>query len=121
MIPFFGYGYGKDRSRDRGPRLQILGATYRSVDGRACNAFSYAHRKCDGDKSCTVKASNKICGDPDRGRLKVLKVTYACGSQQYTVNTQNGPAANCTAAKAEFSAAPLRQAAAAKKTDKIVT
>ncbi|MEQ8734873.1 MAG: hypothetical protein RIC29_08105 [Rhodospirillaceae bacterium] len=71
----------------RGPRLTILGATYRSIDGRACNAYSYAHRKCDGNQSCTVKASNSICGDPDRGRLKVLEVSYACGNRQFTSNT----------------------------------
>ncbi|NKB45017.1 MAG: hypothetical protein GKS03_12140 [Alphaproteobacteria bacterium] len=90
VFPFGGFGgnrYGNDRGRDRGPRLTILGATYRSVDGRACDAYSYAHRKCDGNQSCTVKASNNICGDPDRGRLKILEVTYACGNQQYTANT----------------------------------
>ncbi len=82
------YGYGGYGARDhRGPRLTILGATYRSIDGRTCNAYSYAHKKCDGNQSCTVKASNNICGDPDRGRLKILDVTYSCGNQQYTSST----------------------------------
>lgn len=74
-------GYGRERY-DRGPRLTILGATYRSVDGRACSAFSHVHKRCDGERSCSVKASNSICGDPDRGRLKILEVAYACGNQE---------------------------------------
>ena len=85
VTPYGGGRYGNDRNR--GPRLTILGASYRSIDGRACDAYSYAHRKCDGNQSCTVKASNKICGDPDRGHLKVLEVTYACGNQQFTAKT----------------------------------
>lgn len=82
-----GYGYGGYDARDRRPHLTILGATYRSIDGRTCNAYSYAHRKCDGNQSCTLKASNKICGDPDRGRLKILDVSYRCGNKQYTSST----------------------------------
>ncbi|MEQ8509687.1 MAG: hypothetical protein RIB43_11820 [Rhodospirillaceae bacterium] len=91
--PNYGYApYGNPRhaapgNPHRGPRLTILGATYRSIDGRSCNAYSYAHKKCDGNQSCTVKASNSICGDPDRGRLKVLEVSYACGNRQFTSNT----------------------------------
>lgn len=81
------YGYGGYGARDRRPQLTILGATYRSIDGRTCDAYSYAHRKCNGNQSCTLKASNKICGDPDRGRLKILDVTYRCGNQQYTSST----------------------------------
>lgn len=80
-----GRGYGRERY-DRYPRLTILGATYRSIDGRACDAFSYVHRRCDGVESCSVKASNKICGDPDRGRLKVLEVAYACDGQRRRAN-----------------------------------
>lgn len=82
----YGGGY-RNRDRDRGPRITILGATYRSIDGRACDAFAHVHKKCDGDNSCKVKASNKICGDPDRGRLKVLEVTYACGNRQFQSRT----------------------------------
>lgn len=78
--------HGRDRY-DRGPRLRILGASYRSIDGRACDAFAHVHKRCDGDDSCKVKASNKICGDPDRGRLKVLEVTYACGNRQFQSRT----------------------------------
>lgn len=77
-------GYG---ARNHSPRLTILGATYRSVDGRSCSAYAYAHRKCDGNQSCTVKASNSICGDPDRGRLKILDIAYSCGNQQFTSST----------------------------------
>lgn len=80
-------GRGNDGRHYRDPRVTILGATYRSIDGRTCDAYSYAHRKCDGNQSCTVKASNKICGDPDRGRLKILDVTYRCGNQQFTSST----------------------------------
>lgn len=85
------YGYGRDtrgaRDQHRGSRITILGASYRSIDGRACDAFAHVHKKCDGDDSCKVKASNKICGDPDRGRLKVLEVTYACGNRQFQSRT----------------------------------
>ena len=74
--------YGRDRyGRDRFPRLTILGASYRSINGRACDAFSNVHRKCDGERSCNVRASNNICGDPERGRLKVLEISYACGGR----------------------------------------
>jgi len=77
--------YGRDYyGRDRGPRLTILGATYRSIDGRSCDAFSRVHRKCDGSSSCSIRATNKICGDPDRGRLKVLEIAYTCGGQHLT-------------------------------------
>ena len=90
--PYRNPGYDNPRhanpdNQHRGPRLTILGATYRSIDGRSCNAYSYAHRKCDGNQSCTVSASNSICGDPDRGRLKVLEVSYACGNRQFTSYT----------------------------------
>lgn len=87
--PYYGNrnARGRDYGRDRGPRLTILGASYRSIDGRACDAFAHVHKKCDGDGSCKVKASNKICGDPDRGRLKVLEVTYACGNRQFQSRT----------------------------------
>lgn len=77
--------YGRERY-DRGPRLTILGATYRSIDGRACSAFSHVHKRCHGEQSCSVRASNSICGDPDRGRLKVLEVAYTCGGQQMRAN-----------------------------------
>ena len=80
-----GRGYGRERY-DRSPRLTILGATYRSIDGRACDAFSFVHRRCDGERSCSVRANNNICGDPDRGRLKVLEVVYACGDRQLRAN-----------------------------------
>jgi hypothetical protein len=81
------YGYGSpgyygNHNHDPYPRLTILGATYRSIDGRACDAFSRVHRECDGTSSCSVRASNNICGDPDRGRLKVLEIAYACGNRQ---------------------------------------
>ena len=86
-VPLYrgGRGYGRE-GYDRSPRLTILGATYRSIDGRACDAFSFVHRRCDGERSCSVKANNNICGDPDRGRLKVLEVVYACGYQQLRAN-----------------------------------
>ena len=85
--PYYGGGRGYGRERyDRTPRLTILGATYRSIDGRACDAFSFVHRRCDGEQSCSVRSNNNICGDPDRGRLKVLEVVYACGDRQLRAN-----------------------------------
>jgi hypothetical protein len=75
--------YGRDR-HDRFPSLTILGASYRSINGRACDAFSNVHRKCDGERSCNVRASNKICGDPERGRLKVLEISYACDGRTFS-------------------------------------
>ncbi len=77
--------YGRERY-DHRPRLTILGATYRSIDGRACDAFSFVHRRCDGEVSCSVRSNNNICGDSDRGRLKVLEIVYACGDQQLRAN-----------------------------------
>lgn len=77
--------YGRERYESE-PRLTILGATYRSIDGQACDAYSFVHRRCDGKNSCSVRSSNKICGDPDRGRLKILEVVYACGEEQSQKN-----------------------------------
>ncbi len=100
----YSYGYAPpryytdpyDRGRDRFPRLTILGATYRSIDGRSCDAFSRVHRKCDGTSSCSIRATNNICGDPDRGRLKVLEIAYACGDRQLTARAPEKSRARLT-------------------------
>ena len=75
-----------DVSVKTGARLTIIEAYYRSIDGRACDAYPLVYRICDGEKSCSKKSSNKICGDPDRGRLKILEVVYACGDEYYQGN-----------------------------------
>ena len=87
-----GHDRGHDRERyDRYPRLTILGASYRSVDGRACDVFSHVHKRCEGQQSCSIKSSNKICGDPDRGRFKVLEAAYTCGNQELRANVPEKP------------------------------
>ncbi len=70
-----GQGYGRDRRRDRS--IEIKSAFY-GVENRSCEATRQVARLCDGKSSCTVPATNKLCGDPVHGVTKVLTVYYEC-------------------------------------------
>src|SRR5688572_10399584 len=67
-----------DRSRSRRDRdIRIVGARY-GVEHRACNAIRPVRRMCQGRSSCTVRATNRLCGDPLPGVVKVLTISYQC-------------------------------------------
>ena len=52
--------------------LEIVDAWYGS-DRRSCDA-TYALNHCNGRAHCDVQASNRLCGDPDKGVRKQLAV-----------------------------------------------
>jgi len=41
-------------------------------------SFKIASKHCNGKKKCTIKASNKVFGDPCVGTRKSLRVSYVC-------------------------------------------
>ena len=41
-------------------------------------SFKIASKHCNGKKKCTIKASNKVFGDPCVGTRKSLIVSYVC-------------------------------------------
>ena len=43
------------------------------------DSLQKVQRKCDGQSTCEVKASNSFFGDPCRGTFKYLQVSYSCG------------------------------------------
>ncbi|MDJ0656721.1 MAG: hypothetical protein QNJ40_21350 [Xanthomonadales bacterium] len=61
----------------RGGGIQIITADYGS-DRRACDA-TYALDHCQGRGYCEIRATNALCGDPDRGTRKDLYLRYSCG------------------------------------------
>lgn len=63
--------------------VDIIDAYY-GTDRRSCDARG-ALRQCDGRGQCEVYASNRLCGDPDRGTPKTLVVRYSCGSGVETI------------------------------------
>lgn len=56
--------------------IQISNASYGA--GRRCDATHVLRRACNGQRSCSVDVSNKLCGDPESGRRKELRVEYSC-------------------------------------------
>lgn len=58
--------------------IQILDAVY-GRSGRACDATHAVARQCDGQGRCLVVASNHLCGDPVKGKIKELVVNFSCG------------------------------------------
>lgn len=80
-----GPGFDRDRYRDRDRRrgwrdIHILSAWY-GIEGRACDATRDARRMCEARSSCTIPATNRLCGDPAPYVTKVLTVWYRCGNR----------------------------------------
>ena len=65
-----------DRGRDRS-YLQILEAAYYGPDG-SCNARRGVRAEVEENRG-VVAASDKLCGDPDVGARKTLRIVYRCG------------------------------------------
>jgi hypothetical protein len=63
-------------SADHG--IRIYDADY-GRSGRACDATHSVARQCDGLGQCQVVASNRLCGDPVKGKTKELVVDFSCG------------------------------------------
>ena len=74
-----GYGHGYGHGHNREPEIHIIGATYSAGGHRQCDASRWVRIPCDGSRSCSVKASNHLCGDPAKGVAKQLTVSYSCG------------------------------------------
>ncbi|MEM1089384.1 MAG: hypothetical protein AAF736_02210 [Pseudomonadota bacterium] len=74
-----GFALADHHHRGAGARvgLTIVDAVYGS-DRRSCDARR-ALRQCEGRGQCEIFASNRLCGDPDRGTPKTLLVRYTCG------------------------------------------
>jgi len=71
------------RHRSRG--IEILNASY-SSHSRSCDATYTVARSCDNAQSCTITASNNLCGDPHFRVKKVLYVEYSCYGQRYNIS-----------------------------------
>ncbi len=70
-------GHNSHRHRP-GKKIIIERAKY-GADGQKCDATSVIRRRCEGKKKCTIKASNRLCGDPNKGSVKHLRIKYSCG------------------------------------------
>jgi hypothetical protein len=55
-----------------------------------CNAKKAVKKLCEGKKTCVVKVSNELCGDPYEGRGKYLFVEYTCGDMVERVKGDEG-------------------------------
>lgn len=84
-----GYGHGYARGYDRDPEIHIIGATY-AAGNRRCDASRWVRIPCDGSRTCSVKASNNLCGDPAKGVAKELTVSYSCGRGRREVRLTEG-------------------------------
>ncbi|MBZ0104328.1 MAG: hypothetical protein K8H84_01740 [Sulfuricella denitrificans] len=73
--------YQDDRDyRSRAPiGIQVSRAIYGA--GRSCDATQAVRQACEGRRDCGIDANNRLCGDPDPGRRKVLTVEYRCGGR----------------------------------------
>ena len=45
---------------------------------RSSNALQIVNRYCNGQKSCSISATNSVFGDPCPGTYKYLEVKYEC-------------------------------------------
>lgn len=46
---------------------------------RGCDPTAAVARSCTGKASCSIAASNALCGDPEPGVVKRLRVVFRCG------------------------------------------
>ncbi|XP_073982838.1 L-rhamnose-binding lectin CSL3-like isoform X2 [Rhodnius prolixus] len=100
--PFHALGCENDSvylSCPKGYAIDVLTALYGKKDRRVChyprnkysncaagNASTIVKFKCNGKQNCIIEASNSVFGDPCRGTVKYLEVTYKC--QKVAVNTK---------------------------------
>jgi hypothetical protein len=48
-------------------------------DSRGCDPTAAVARSCTGKASCSIAAGNALCGDPEPGAVKRLRVVFRCG------------------------------------------
>jgi hypothetical protein len=58
--------------------IQIEGAHF-YFHGFQCNAAPAVRQACNGKSTCSVRADNRLCGDPGPSEANALGVTYRCG------------------------------------------
>jgi hypothetical protein len=71
---------GEGRGEGGGGRRRIIieDAVYGDRDG-ACDARPAVQTMVDRQRDPLIRADNRLCGDPARGRAKSLEITYRCG------------------------------------------
>jgi hypothetical protein len=69
--------------------LSILAANYYGFSA-LCDATGAMGGACDGRSSCSVRASDDLCGDPQPTVLKRLDVVYACRGERRWVDVAEG-------------------------------
>jgi hypothetical protein len=72
-----------------GGRLSILSAYYYGLSAM-CDARQAIAASCDGRSSCTVNASDGLCGDPEPMVLKRLGISYACRAAEQSQDVPEG-------------------------------
>lgn len=58
--------------------LNILKADFGLFPSQTCSAYGKVSKRCNNQSQCTIKASNRLCGDPARNRVKHLRIEYQC-------------------------------------------
>jgi hypothetical protein len=71
--------------------LSILSASYYGL-AAWCDATEAVRAACDGRPSCSVRASDALCGDPEPTVLKKLEVVHACRGEERWVEVAEGAA-----------------------------
>jgi hypothetical protein len=62
-------------------KLSILSATYYGLSNM-CDARAAVASSCNDRSSCTINASDNLCGDPEPMVLKRLEIVYTCRNRQ---------------------------------------
>jgi hypothetical protein len=70
-------------------KLSIVNATYYGISNM-CNARAAVAASCNGRSSCTINASDSLCGDPEPMVLKRLEIVYNCRDKQGWVDEAEG-------------------------------
>jgi hypothetical protein len=84
-----GEGRSFDNDRRRGRGIRITSALY-GVSNQSCQATRPVARSCDGQTSCSVRATNRLCGDPAQNVVKALTVSYNCHGRSRSVTRAEG-------------------------------
>jgi hypothetical protein len=74
---------GRDRD------IRVMSAWY-GIEGRSCDATRQVRRTCNGRDDCTIRATNRLCGDPAPGVVKVLTVWYRCDGRPREITRWEG-------------------------------
>jgi hypothetical protein len=73
-------GQQYEREGERAERIRIEEARYGTRDN-ACDATEAVQRAIGWHRHATIVATNELCGDPDVGRQKQLRIVYRCGDE----------------------------------------